>query len=196
MRLPLDGTAWARSATQPRQEGLRRHAGAARHQSRGGGRGVRDLRGAVGLREIHAAADHRRARGQFGRRGEDRRAAGGCGAAGQARHRHGVPDLRALSAPDGEGQHVGRAEAGRHAAEQIETRVAEASAHAVARPISEAPPGGAERRPAAARRGGPGDRAGVRSCSCSTSRSPTSTRRCASTCASRSPGCIANSRRR
>ena len=54
----------------------------------------------VGLRQVHAAAHARRAREHHRRRDRDRRAGGQRRAAQGPRHRHGVPELRALSAHD------------------------------------------------------------------------------------------------
>ena len=66
---------------------------------------------ALGLRQVDAAADDRRAGGDRHRRDRDRRHGGQPRAAEGARHRDGVPELRALSAHDGARQHVVRADA-------------------------------------------------------------------------------------
>ena len=61
----------------------------------------RGARRPLGLRQVHPAADGRRAGDDHLGRGEDRRPGGQPGRAGRPRHRHGVPELRALSAHDG-----------------------------------------------------------------------------------------------
>ena len=54
----------------------------------------------VGLRQVHAPADDRRARGRHRRRDPDRRPRRDRAAAARARHRDGLPELRALPAHD------------------------------------------------------------------------------------------------
>ena len=68
-------------------------------------RRVRRLRRSVRLREIDPAAPHRGARGHHLRRPLHRRRAGQRPAARQARHRHGLPVLRALPAHERLRQH-------------------------------------------------------------------------------------------
>ena len=75
-------------------------------------RRVRRLRRPLRLRQVDAAAPHRRARGDHGGRSLDRRRAGQRRSARQARHRHGVPVLRALSAHERLRQHGLRPGAG------------------------------------------------------------------------------------
>ena len=109
----------------------------------------------------------------------------------EARHRHGVPVLRALS------QHVGRRE---HRLRHGDARRAEGGARRRRSPrvaktlqiehLLDRRPSQLIRRPAPARRDGPGAGAQALRSSCSTSRSPISTPSCASTCASRSSACI------
>ena len=106
------------------------------------------------------------------------------------RHRHGVPVLRALSQHDGRRRtspSAWRCAACRSpSATRPSREVAETAAdRPPARPQAEP----ALRRPAPARRHGPGAGARSRRSSCSTSRSPTSTPSCASTCAPRSSAC-------
>ena len=113
----------------------------------------------VGLRQVDAAADDRRPRGDHRRRDRDRRQGRQPRAAEGARHRDGVPELRALSAHDGARQHVVRAEAreahagGHRAARRAGGR--HPRPRALPRPLSAAAFG----RPAAARGDGPRDRA-------------------------------------
>ena len=64
------------------------------------GRRVHDPRRPVGLREVHAAADDRRARGHHRGRHVHRRRAGQRRGAAGPQPRDGVPELRALPAPD------------------------------------------------------------------------------------------------
>ena len=59
----------------------------------------------VGLRQVHAAAHDRRARGHHQGPVLHRRRERHRHAAGQARRRHGVPELCALPASDGEAEH-------------------------------------------------------------------------------------------
>ena len=63
------------------------------------------LVGPVGLRQVDAAPDGRRARGHLGRDGLDRRQGGQRPGAEGAEHRDGVPELRALPAHDGGREH-------------------------------------------------------------------------------------------
>ena len=69
------------------------------------------LVGPVRLRQVDDAADDRRARGHHRRRDRDRRRGRQRRAAEGPRHRHGVPELRALPAHDGVREHVVRAAA-------------------------------------------------------------------------------------
>ena len=180
-----------------RQEVLRHGRGAEGHRPRGRGRRVRRLRRPVGLRQVHAAAHHRRAGGRRRRAtsmidGEQRHRR----AAGQARHRHGVPDLRALPASDRARQHgLGLKQAGTPADE-----IDSARRHAPRRCCRSSPISSAARPncPAASASASPSaaPSCASRSSSCSTSRCPISMRRCASTRGSRSRSCTAGSRRR
>ena len=83
--------------------GSREHP--SRHRPRHQVGRVHRLRRPVRLRQVHAAADDRRPRGDHVGRAEDRRRGRQRRAAVEARHRHGVPVLRALSAHDGLRQH-------------------------------------------------------------------------------------------
>ena len=92
------------------RKSYRRHRGDPRRLDRHRRRRVRRHRRAFGLRQVHAAAHGRRARGDHLRHHRDRRARGERPRAARARHRHGVPELRALPAHDGARQHGLRAE--------------------------------------------------------------------------------------
>ena len=85
----------------------------------------------------------------------DRRSRGRRGAAGQARHRHGVPDLRALSASDRARQHGAGPEAGRQAARRDRRARERGGAHAGAGAAAGSAAVRAVRRPAPARRDRP-----------------------------------------
>ena len=127
----------------------------ARHRRRRVLRARRPVR----LRQVDAAAHDRRPRGRDGRRRLDRRRRRHREAAAGARHRDGLPELRALPAHDGAREPRLRAAA----EEAAEGRVAparrrgreDARARGAARPQAV----GALGRPAAARRHGPRDRA-------------------------------------
>ena len=167
-----------------------------RPHSRGEGRrpadprqGVRGLRRPLGLRQDHDPAHDRRPRGHHLGRDPDRRHGGQRRAADGSRHRHGVPELRALSAHERRRQHGVRPEDAevredrdrdahqarrRHpghrraccTASRASSRAASASAWRSAAPSCAIP-----------------------RCSCSTSRSPTSTPSCACRCGSSSRSC-------
>ena len=99
-----------------RPKGLsRRGRGDPRHLGRHRRRRVLRAGRPVRLRQVHAAAHGRGARD--GHRGRDphRRAAGQRPGAGRARHRDGVPELRALPAHDGLREHGLRPEEPPHA---------------------------------------------------------------------------------
>ncbi len=117
------------------------------------------LVGPVGLRQVDDAAHDRGSRGHHRRRDLHRRRRGQRRAAERPRHRHGVPELRALSAHDGGAEHVVRA-----APQDVsQGRDQEARGrgrphprhHGAARPQAQAALG----RPAPARRHGPRHRA-------------------------------------
>ena len=149
--------------------------------------------GPVGLRQVHLAAHGGRAGAHHRRRGGDRRPRGQRARAQGPRHRHGVPELRALSAHERVPEH------GLWAEDQEDAQ-------------------GRDRAPGA--EGGQDPRTGERSCSacrascraasasaspwavpscasprcsCSTSRFPTSMPSCACRCGSRSSACSASS---
>ena len=82
-----------------RQGVRRRLRSGQRRQHRRRRRRVRDPRRAVGLREVDAAADDRRARGHHVRRHDHRRRAGQRQGAARAQPVDGVPELRPLPAP-------------------------------------------------------------------------------------------------
>ena len=135
------------------------HRGAARRQRRNRGRRIRHPGGAIRLRQIDAAADDRRAGEHHRRRDRHRRARGQRCRAEGARHRHGVPELRAVSAHDGARQHGVRAEPGERAAggdrPEGRARGGDPEPGALPQPLSAAIVG----RAAAARGDGAGDRA-------------------------------------
>ena len=134
------------------------------------------------LRMIAGLEEHRRRRRSTidGVRSND--------AAGAARHRDGVPELRALSAHDGAREHGVRAAQRRRA----EAEIARAGGEAARMLEIEAL---LDRRPRSCRAdSGSGSRSagrssGARRRSCSTSRCRTSMRSCAPGCASSSPSC-------
>ena len=80
-------------------------AGAARRQRRHRGWRIRHPCRSVGLRKVDPAAHDRRAGEHHQRPNQDRRQGGQRPGAEGARHRHGVPELRALSADDGCAEH-------------------------------------------------------------------------------------------
>ena len=136
-------------------QGLWRDRGDPRRRHRHRRRRVRRPGRAVGLRKVDAAAHGRGAGEHHLRRNPHRRAGGEQPAAEGARHRHGVPELRALSAHDGRRQHelldaaARRAEGGDRGAGQARRR--NPRARPLSRPVSAA----TLRRPAPARRHGP-----------------------------------------
>ena len=128
-------------------------------------------------------------RGDHARRGRHRRPRGQPRAAEGARHRDGVPELRALPAHDGAPEHVVRARA-RQAAEggdrgarrrRPRTSWALRRTSTAIRASSRAASASASRWAARS--------CAIRRCSCSTSRCPTSTPSCACRCAPRSRSC-------
>ena len=108
----------------------------------------------------------------------------------QARHRHGVPELCALSEHDGGREHRLRHGDARRAEGRARQGDRRGRQDAADRPPARPQAEPAVRRPAPARRHGPGAGARPAACSCSTSRCPTSTPSCASTCAPRSSACM------
>ena len=85
---------------------VRRDAGARRHRPRRRGRRVPDPGRPVRLRQVDPDPHHRRPREPQDRRlGPDRRRADRPSAAARAARRDGVPELRALPAHDGAGEH-------------------------------------------------------------------------------------------
>ena len=94
-----------RNRPEGRPQILRQDRGRARRRSRHRAwRAGRHPR-AVGLREVDAAAHGRRPRGDHRRRDRDRRQGRQQARAARARLRHGVPELRALSAYERRRQH-------------------------------------------------------------------------------------------
>ena len=115
------------------------------------------------------------------------------GGAQGPRHRHGVPVLCALSADDGEGEPVLRAEERRRAQGRDRAGASRApprscrSSRCSSASRRSSPAASASASPSAARW------CATSTCSCSTNRSPTSTPSCARNCASRSSGCTRSS---
>ena len=126
-------------------------------------------------------------------RSPDRRPAGQRRAARRARHRHGVPVLRALPAHDRGRQHGLRPAAGRRAEGRADAQgrprppTSCSSTRCWSASPRSFPAASASASPSAAP-----SSASPRS-SCSTSRCPTSTPRCACRCGSSSPGCTRSS---
>ena len=153
-----------------------------------GGR-VRRARRPLRLRQVDAAAHARRARARHLGRDRDRRPGGERPAAQGSRHRDGVPELRALPAPDGRRQHGLLADA----EERAEGR--DRGAGRARRPRSSGSPTCSTAIRASSRAASAsGWRWAAPSCatrrsSCSTSRCRTSTPSCASRCAPRSRTC-------
>ena len=147
------------------------------------------------LRQVDPAQCHRRPARR--RRGADldQRKERHLGGAQGSRHRHGVPVLCALSPHERAREHVLRPEDG----EDAEARDREArrpgrpsfcrSCLSSTGARTSSPAASASVSPSAARW------CAMPPCSCSTSRSPTSMRNCATSCASRSSGCMPGSAR-
>ncbi len=116
------------------------------------------LVGPFGLRQDDGAAHGRRARADQRGRRPDRRAGRQPRARARPRHRDGLPELRALSAPDRLRQHRVRPAPAQGAEGRDRPARARRRAHprarGVPRPQASCPLG----RPAAARGDGPGDR--------------------------------------
>jgi len=108
-------------------------------------------------------------------------------------NRHGVPELRALSAHDGLRQHGFLADLGQGAQGGDGPGSRARRQDPGSRTAPAALPAPALGRPAPAGGDGPGDRAQPAGPSCSTSRSATSTPSCACRCARRSRSCISGS---
>ena len=85
-----------------------------RHRSRHRRRRASCARRAVGQRQEHRAADHRRARGAHARPRADRRAGCDRGTGRATRSRDGVPELRAVPAQDRSREPRVRASDARH----------------------------------------------------------------------------------
>ncbi len=141
------------------QEELRRNRGAARGEHRHRRRLVHRAGRSIGLRQVDVVAHDRRARADQRRRDPHRRQARQRRAAEAARHRDGVPELRAVPAHDGAREHGLLAEAGQTKRvghrEQGRTRRRDPGAEPAARAL----PAPALRRPAPACGDGPRDRA-------------------------------------
>ena len=122
---------------------------------RRGGR-VPGARRPVGLRQVHAAQHDRRARGGHLRRHRDQGPLDDRGAPGRAQHRHGVPELRAL--PEHERRRRTSPSASR--CRRAEARARQGGGPGRRPPADQAPARPqarpALRRPAPARRHGPG----------------------------------------
>ena len=142
------------------QKSFGRIEGHPRRRSRHSRRRVRRLRRPLRLRKVDPAAADRRARGHHRGRSLHRRRAGERPRAGQARHRHGVPVLRALSAYERLRQHRLRPGAGEVLARrEIDAKVREAARMLQIEQLLDRKPRAALRRPAPARRHRPRHRA-------------------------------------
>ena len=118
------------------------------------GRAARAFR----MRKVDDAADHRRARNSGFRHGDHRGPRRHLAAAVAARGGHGVPILRAVSAPHRRREHPVRAEGAQGAAGRAGRAVGPRGRHSRARQAAPAQAGAAFRRPAAARRARAHDR--------------------------------------
>src|SRR6202022_2506493 len=90
-----------RCRAQEGRQGVRRHQGDPGCGPRYRSRRVRGLRRTIGMRKVHVAAPDRGAGGHHLRRAVHRQGAGQQRVTVAARHRDGVPVVRALSAHDG-----------------------------------------------------------------------------------------------
>ena len=122
-------------------------------------RRIRRHRRALGLRQVDAAAHGRRARGDHRRRDRDRRPRRQRRRAVGARHRDGVPELRALPAHERVRQHGLRAEDREGADRRDQAPRRQGGEDPRDRPLPRAQAARALGRPAPARRDGPRDRA-------------------------------------
>ncbi len=111
------------------------------------------------MRQVDAAAHGRGARGGDRGRDLDRRARGGAAGAAGPRHRDGLPELRALPPPHRREEPRLRPQGAEDAEGRDRAARAGGRSHARARGPPRPAPRGALRRPAPARRHGPGDRA-------------------------------------
>jgi hypothetical protein len=173
---------------EPRPE-LRRGEGAAEPESRHLRGRVPGAARLVGLRQVHAAQLHRRPARHHRRpdlhQGQERHLVRAEG----TRHRHGVPVLRALSADDAWREPLVSAEERRRMPKaEIEERVARAAKILQIEPLLARKPA-RSRAASASASPSAGRWCAMPTCSCSTSRSPTSTPSCAPTCGSRSRSC-------
>ena len=123
-------------------------------------RRIRRAGRALGLRQVHPAAHDRRSGEHHRRRNPHRRPRGQRPAAERARRRHGVPELRALSAHDGRRQHgASRSSCAARRKTEIDAAVKRAADILGLAPYLAALSAPALRRPAPARRHGPRHRA-------------------------------------
>ena len=113
----------------------------------------------VGLREVDDAEHDRRPGGHHRGRAAHRRPGGEQQGAQGPRHRDGVPELRAVPAHDRAGEHGLRAEAGQDAAGRDRREGRRGGQDPRPHPAPGPQAGQPVRRPAAAGRDGPGDRA-------------------------------------
>jgi multiple sugar transport system permease protein len=123
----VKGKGNGRSQDHQSPQELWRRAGGARHRPRGRKRRVHRAGRSVRLRQVHLAAHHRRA-GDTGRRhARDCRQGGELCATARPRHRHGVPELRALPVHERVREHRLRLARPQDAAGEVETRVRRAA---------------------------------------------------------------------
>ena len=179
-------------ADQPVQALRRAHRGDGRDARRRGRRIPRAAR-ALRLRQDHDLAHDRGLRRAERRRGAHRRQGRDLSAAVASQHRHGVPELRAVSAHDGGAERrlrAGDAQASKAGDREPRARGACAwcgstATRSACRASCPAGSSSASRLPVRSRSGP--------TCCCSTSRCPISTPSCARKCASRSASCSASS---
>ena len=145
-----------RGSARRSREAVRRLHGGRGHQPRHAVGRVLLAARAVRVRQDHHAADDRRVRAPERRPDPARRRRHGADPAAQAQREYRVPELRALPAPHGRGERRVRSEVqGRLEAGSARTGRPLARAGRAHR-LRAAPPDAALRRPAAARRAGPG----------------------------------------
>ena len=162
MTRPGRGDAHGHRDVRPRYQEVRRGHRRRRPESLDRGRGVHGPGGPVGLRQDHQPADDRRPRGHHRGHPLDRRPGRQRHRAQGSRHRDGLPELRALPPHERLRQPGLRPQAaqGRQEGDRPARQGGGRDDPADGTPRAQAQ--GALRRPAPARRAGPGDRPGAR----------------------------------